>query len=45
MDGLTTIQSHAGPQETMDRLEAVIKARGMTAFARINHAALFPHES
>ena len=40
MEGLTTIQSNFGPQETMDRLEAEIKARGMGVFARINHAAL-----
>ena len=40
MDGLITIQSNSGPQETMDRLEAEIKAHGMTVFARINHAQL-----
>src|SRR5258708_35857008 len=40
MEGLTTIQSNFGPQETMDRLEAEIKARGMGVLARINHAAL-----
>jgi uncharacterized protein (DUF302 family) len=40
MEGLTTNQSSFGPQETMDRLEAEIKAHGMTVFARINHAAL-----
>lgn len=40
MDGLTTIPSGAGPGETMDRLEAALKARGITVFARINHAAL-----
>ena len=40
MDGLTTIQSNFGPVETMERLEAEIKARGMTVFARVNHAAL-----
>ena len=38
-DGLTTIQSSHGPQETMDRLEAAVKAKGMTVFARIDHAA------
>src|SRR3984893_5453805 len=38
-DGLTTIASHHGPKETMDRLEAEIKAKGMTVFARIDHAA------
>jgi len=40
MEGLTTIQSHFGPEETMNRLEAEIKARGMSVFARINHAEL-----
>ena len=40
MEGLKTIQSSFGPQETMQRLEAEIKVRGMTVFARINHAVL-----
>ena len=38
-DGLTTIPSDFGPKETMDRLEAEIKAKGMTVFARIDHTA------
>jgi uncharacterized protein (DUF302 family) len=38
-DGLATILSSFGPKETMDRLEAEIKAKGMTVFARIDHAA------
>ena len=38
-DGLTTIPSSFGPKETMDRLEAEIKGKGMTVFARIDHAA------
>jgi uncharacterized protein (DUF302 family) len=37
--GLTTVPSDFGPKETMDRLEAGIKAVGMTAFARVDHAA------
>ena len=37
--GLTTIKSKHGPQETMNRLEAAVKAKGMTVFARIDHAA------
>jgi len=37
-DGLTTLRSHYGPKETMDRLEAEVAARGMTVFARIDHA-------
>src|SRR5882724_9067141 len=38
-DGLTTLPSSFGPKETMDRLEAEIEAKGMTIFARIDHAA------
>lgn len=30
--------SNFGPKETMDRLEAEISAKGMTVFARIDHA-------
>jgi uncharacterized protein (DUF302 family) len=37
-EGLTTIKSHFGPKDTMDRLEAEVKARGMTIFAHIPHA-------
>ena len=40
MEGLTTVQSNFGPEETMKRLETEIKAHGMSVFARINHAAL-----
>ena len=36
---LTTVPSHWGPQETLDRLEAEVKAKGLTVFARIDHAA------
>jgi uncharacterized protein (DUF302 family) len=39
IDGLTTIRSSLGPKDTMDRLEAAVKARGMSVFARIDHAA------
>ena len=38
-DGLTTVASSYGPKETMDRLEAAVKAKGLTVFARIDHAA------
>jgi uncharacterized protein (DUF302 family) len=38
-DGLTTIQSANGPKETMNKLEVEVKAKGMTVFARIDHAA------
>jgi uncharacterized protein (DUF302 family) len=37
--GLTTVRSSFGPKETMDRLAAEVKAKGMTVFARIDHAA------
>jgi uncharacterized protein (DUF302 family) len=37
--GLTSIQSSFGPKETMDRLVAEIRAKGMSVFARIDHAA------
>ena len=38
-DGLITIPSSYGARDTADRLDAAIKARGMTVFARIDHAA------
>jgi len=38
-DGLKTIRSSHGPKDTMNRLEAAVKAKGMTVFARIDHAA------
>ena len=38
-DGLTTVESAHGPKDTMDRLEAEVKAKGLTVFARIDHAA------
>src|SRR5579863_7833962 len=37
--GLTTIKSSHGPQDTTNRLEAAVKAKGMAVFARIDHAA------
>jgi uncharacterized protein (DUF302 family) len=38
-DGLITIESRFGPEETMNRFEAEVRARGMTVFAHIDHAA------
>ncbi len=38
-DGLIAVKSSYGPKETMDRLEIVLKEKGMTLFARIDHAA------
>jgi uncharacterized protein (DUF302 family) len=37
-DGLTTIASSFGAKATMDRLEAEVKANGLTVFARVDHA-------
>jgi len=39
VDGLTSLRSSNSPRDTMNRLEAEVKARGMTVFARIDHAA------
>ena len=39
ISGLTTIRSHFDHKETLNRLDAAIKAQGMTVFARIDHAA------
>ena len=39
MEGLSSIRSRFDPKETMDRLEAEIRAQRMTVFARIDHAA------
>jgi uncharacterized protein (DUF302 family) len=38
-NGLVTMRSSFGPQETMKRLEAEVTAKGMTVFAHIDHAA------
>jgi uncharacterized protein (DUF302 family) len=38
-DGLITVSSSFGPEETMKRLEAEVRATGMTVFARVDHAA------
>jgi uncharacterized protein (DUF302 family) len=37
-DGLITLQSRHGPEETMERLEAAVKAKGLCVFARIDLA-------
>lgn len=39
MDGLITVGSRFGPAETTRRLIAAVGARGLTLFARIDHAA------
>jgi uncharacterized protein (DUF302 family) len=38
-DGLVTLRSRFGTEATLERLEAAAKAKGMTVFARIDHAA------
>lgn len=38
-DGLVLVKSPYGAKETMDRLEKVVKERGLNVFARIDHAA------
>ena len=38
VQGLKTIKSSYAPKETMERLEAAVKAKGLTVFARIDHA-------
>jgi uncharacterized protein (DUF302 family) len=38
-DGLVSLRSSSGPQDTVNRLEAAVKAKGMTVFAHIDHAA------
>ena len=38
-DGLITVPSSFGAKDTADRLESEITARGLTVFARIDHAA------
>jgi uncharacterized protein (DUF302 family) len=37
-DGLISLRSVRGPHDTLARLENAIKARGLTVFARIDHA-------
>ena len=41
-NGLTTIRSSYGPEETLNRFEAEVTAKGMTVFARIDHLAALP---
>lgn len=38
-EGLVTVRSQHGPEETMNRLGAAVRAKGMTVFAQIDHAA------
>jgi uncharacterized protein (DUF302 family) len=38
-DGLIEIKSPHPPRQTMDRLESIVKQKGLNVFARIDHAA------
>jgi len=38
-EGLITVRSDYGPTDTMARLEAAVKAKGLTVFAHVDHAA------
>jgi uncharacterized protein (DUF302 family) len=38
-DGLISVRSSHGPKETVRRLEAEVKAKGLTVFAHVDHAA------
>jgi uncharacterized protein (DUF302 family) len=38
-DGLISLKSPRSAPDTMDRLEVIVKERGLTVFARIDHAA------
>ena len=38
-DGLIAVESTRGAKDTMDRLESVVKEKGLNVFARIDHAA------
>jgi uncharacterized protein (DUF302 family) len=38
-DGLITLRSNNGPEETMNRFEAEARTGGLTIFAHVDHAA------
>jgi uncharacterized protein (DUF302 family) len=38
-DGLITIPSNYGSRDTMNRLETEVRSKGLTVFARVDHAA------
>ena len=39
VEGLISKRSSFGPEETMQRLEAEVQAKGLTVFAHVDHAA------
>src|SRR5262245_2640334 len=38
-EGLVTVRSRHGPEETLNRLAAAVRTKGMTVSAQIDHAA------
>jgi len=41
VDGLTSKRSSFGPEETLKRLEAEVKAKGLTLFAHVRSTCRF----
>jgi uncharacterized protein (DUF302 family) len=39
VDGLITIQSRLDPEATLQGIEAILQAKGLTVFAKVDHAA------
>ena len=39
IDGLITMQSSFDPEATLQKLEAILHAKGLTVFAKVDHAA------
>jgi uncharacterized protein (DUF302 family) len=39
IDGLITTQSSFDPETTLQKLEAIVQAKGLTVFAKVDHAA------
>jgi uncharacterized protein (DUF302 family) len=39
VDGLISLNSSNGPEDTMNRFEAEARAKGLTVFAHVDHAA------
>ena len=39
IDGLITMQSSFDPEVTLQKLETILHAKGLTVFARVDHAA------
>jgi uncharacterized protein (DUF302 family) len=39
VDGLITIQSSHGPEQTIAKFESALTTKGMTVFAKVDHAA------